>query len=302
MATALLIGLKYQQEFKELPGIIVDLYHAYSYNKKIGSKICIITDIMTDENVKFLKEVVFTGVVNSDIISFITDIQGTSEHIAYTNAECFVNDIIDIVSNVRKLFVYYTGHGENGHLLLPQKGSISVEEFRNILLINTSAKADIITIMDCCNGDHMGIPFYLNNNNYRLIDRKSRIFPKQRIIHIASTKEDESSVATHQGSIFTAEIFNSLLEGNRDLRKEIRRISANCIKIYPQTASLYVSRPNIYTFWRWLYKNDGHNIIVNLNPEMGSLSIKLCEYDILTNEEDEMDICLVADMTSNLVR
>ena len=156
MAVAVLIGFKYQREFKELPGIIVDLYHAYTFMKRIGANIHIITDIMTDENVKLLKNVVFKGVVKADIISFISDIKENEEHVVYTNINDFIRTIGSIVYQQSQVFVYYTGHGHAGHLLLPTRRSskdlnqssdenmISLHTFRNILVYNMKSKWDSI--------------------------------------------------------------------------------------------------------------------------------------------------------------
>lgn len=293
---ALLIGFKYNREFKELPGIIVDLYHAYAYSKKINATVHIMTDIINDENVNLLKNAVFDGVVKSDIISFITDIKQNGEHIPYIEIDSFKQDISCLVKNTQKLFFYYTGHGLHDYLVLPKFNKLSTIELRDILLFNLSSNAEIFSIMDCCNGTNLGIPFSLKSGDYRLIDRRGRIFPKQDIIHIVSSQEYENSAITGQGSIFTAEIFRFLSAGCRDIKHLVNSVSKKCFSLYPQTASLYVSRPNIYTSWRWLVFNDDNDIIVSYSPSKHCLTIQLKQPDDTNNFE----ICYNYDFYSTL--
>lgn len=293
---SLLIGFKYKREFKELPGIVIDLYHAYLYSKKIRSEIHIITDIITDESVLFLKNVVFGGLVHSDIISFISNIKNTEEYHPYVSEEQFEEDISNIIRDCDQLFFYYTGHGEKNELLLPKNEKIELKRFRDIILINTARNSQIFSIMDCCNGSNFGIPFKLKNNDYRLISRKLRYFTEQDIIQIVSSQDEENSVTSGEGSIFTTKMFQFLNSQERDIRKIVNEVSKECLSLYPQTATLYVSRPNIYTTWNWMsFKHhDFKNLQISFNPFMGMLIIK--NYDKL----DNMKICYRKGSKSNL--
>lgn len=298
MVVALLIGFKYKREFKELPGIIVDLYHAYSFIKKINADIHILTDIITDENVMLLKNAVFNGVVKADIISFITDIKNNGEHLTYKDLDNFIDSLAYITNGVKKLFLYYTGHGENGSLILPQFQKLSLKHFRNIILFNMDPNGELFSIMDCCNGAHMGIPFILKDNDYRLIDRRFRFFTKQSVIHLVSSLQDENSVITGDGSIFTAVIFELLCNGDRNLKHLVSMVTKTCLALYPQTASLYVSKPNIYLFWRWLLYNSTEELYIQYYPELDSLSIQLKNNNQVNDEV--LSVCYDNNFKSSL--
>lgn len=322
MTIAILIGFKYRKEFKELPGIIVDLFHAYTFVKQIGAKIFIITDVMTDENVKLLKNVVFTGVVKADIISFISDIKENDEHIVYTGKDDFIRTITERVYNMRNVFVYYTGHGEAGHLLLPEQrlnadfgfglsnisraivtsnksnNRISMTDFRDIFIYNMDPSGMLLSIMDCCNGDSMGIPFILKDGDYRLIHRRQRVFTTQNIIHIVSTRSDEGSYINHSGSVFTGELFNKLTCGKRNLKGIVNDVTQKCLSTHPQTASLYVSHPTTYCFWSWLYREDARHINVEHDSNLKCVSIWIDEG--ICNE-CELNICINSNIGSSLI-
>ena len=80
MREAILIGFEYTNE-KKLPGIIVDLYQAYCFLKKNNWKdneIKILTDIKKDAETQILKSAILEKTVNSDILSFIEDIDRKS--------------------------------------------------------------------------------------------------------------------------------------------------------------------------------------------------------------------------------
>ena len=278
MITALLIGFKYKREYQELHGIIIDLYHAYTHLKSLGANIKIITDMIDDEQIKLVKDAVYAGDVHSDIVTFVTTIREEKEHLTYTNSSDLISETSGFVHNSGQVFFYYTGHGDNGYFLLPQGERISMKEFSRILITNSQPGADIVSINDCCNADNMGIPFCYTKDRYRLIN-DTRIFTTSQIIHMVSTKPDETSIMKGRGSIFTKQLFGRLVKGDRDLRKCLEEIRFRCRKIHSQTATLYVSNPTITTWPRWLFIDDDNNLQINYQRQLHCINLRKKPYN-----------------------
>ena len=276
MSCSLIIGFKYHSENKkEFSSIIVDLYHAYKYAKRLGGKIYIITDLITDENSSFVITAIREKVVQADVISFISNIKKNKEHLEYgnfdrnqpnRNVDNFVENIISVVRGKEELFIYYTGHAHNKYLSLPYYQKLEFNIFRDCIVQNCNPDANIFCIMDCCNGADMGISFVFEDDRYRLVEKERRKFFSQKIIHIVSSQQDQGTVLDgEQGSLFTNEIFACLREGKRGFKHLIQKVNKNCKDRFnelkdqypkefkeqglhfPPKACLYSTRPNIYT-------------------------------------------------------
>lgn len=295
MIKALLIGFKYKREYQELHGIIIDLYHAYTRMKKLGADVKIITDMIDDEQIKLIKDAIYSGDVHSDIVSFITSIQETEEHLAYTNSSDLVADTAEFVYNAGQIFFYYTGHGENGYFLLPQGDRILMKDYIRVLIDNSYSGADIVSINDCCNADNMGIPFTYVSGCYRPIN-DTKLFTDRNIIHMVSTMSNETSIMKERGSIFTKHLFSrlnncSVNDKNRELSVILEEIKVRCRKIHTQTACLYVSRPNITLWPRWMFQNDENNVQVNYLPQAGCFTIQKKSYDLDETHKPRTPFC-----------
>ena len=92
--------------------------------------------------------------------------------------------------------------------------------------------------MDCCEGS-ISLPFVLNDKSYRLENEKS--FVKPKIICISSSLENENSITTKSGSIFTQYLFEIINNPNLSLYEILQKIKLK-LRI-KQTANISSSRP-----------------------------------------------------------
>nr|QBK89555.1 MAG: caspase [Pithovirus LCPAC001] len=114
MTSVLIIGIDYFNTPSEstLPGI-TDMRYMYDYIRKIKpDKILVITD--ADENDNVVK-----GIIDPNDIYFINNIQSYNEYHFYQGKTDMINVIKNFVSTNNRLVVYYSGHGSNNNILLP---------------------------------------------------------------------------------------------------------------------------------------------------------------------------------------
>lgn len=287
MVVALIIGFKYERRLKELPGIVIDLYHAYVSAKRMHSNhaklyIKLITDITQDEMAFHLTSAVKNGVVPPRVVSFISDREEEGIITQYTSCIDLKGILRDECYNEQRVFVYYSGHGEGGDLVLPKGERLPISIFRSTLLSRMHSDAELLVVMDCCNATGMGLPYRLNGNVHRIVDLKTDpVFVTQKIICISSTQFNEDSIATREGSIFTQVFFKKLEDKDlnlfamwEDLFNECTKERDRCNDMEKnekstQTPTIYVSFPNIYSLWKWVIGED--LIPIQFSTEYNSL-------------------------------
>ncbi len=250
----LLIGFEYKNidTWRTLPGIPVDLYKVYLWSKNICNNINVLTDINKDYNTTRLKKAIIDGYVDSNLLSFIEDTKTQKHHTLFVthntnnyisnNFETVIGDFID---GLDRIFVYFTGHCKNGHIILPDNTHISLDHIRDILSKNRQAQ--IIIILDCCESNGMSLPF-IYNTRYKL---NSLHFIKPEIICLNSSHVGQDANATLSGSPFTRDLFQYL---NKNTNKIVKIKDLDNIVI---TAS----HPNLNVLWSWF----NHKIKTNMN-------------------------------------
>lgn len=230
MSVALLVGMKYQREPRELPGIVLDLYRIYQLVQCWASEVYVLTDITEDESIRTLRSHIFEGQVNPDIIYFIREIKERNQYISYVNRYTFLETLQNICrQDIRRddrIFFYYTGHGEQGNLILPSNELLTCRDLQSFALANLPPNAQMITILDCCNASTLGLPYKLTNNIYRLTPRSGRTYPMPEIICITSTTPHQNSITSKQGSLFSIALISELQKGTRDLRVLLNAINS----------------------------------------------------------------------------
>lgn len=250
MRNAILIGFEYKtsNKQKKLPGICVDLYLVFSFLKKLNwkdSEIKVFTDIKKDEKTEVLKSALLEKTVDSNILTFIEDLKEKNQYIEFKHVNHY-NNFTSLFQDISsKTFVYYSGHSKKENLILPNDSLISLDSFRDNI-----KSEEIFLVMDCCQGG-IKLPFVLNENFYRLHNEKS--FVKSEIICISSSLNDENSLISKKGSLFTKNLF-SILSENKELK-----IIKNKLKL----GKFSVSHPNLYHVFNWFYKEINIKIIFN---------------------------------------
>jgi len=244
----IIIGFSYINGLPEkaIPSVIIDIHRAYKFMKDItnipSDSILILTDMDKQILPPGISEWVAEGIVDLDIMDFMTT---EPKYHAIVSYEEIIDNITLKLSEKKytKIILYYSGHGSNGKLDLPNKSHISIQKIRELFLFNSyyySEKGsepdngismisdsilqnyrDVFIILDCCNGSDLDLPFYLDipskrfklASNYHLRSRlvdNLKSFIDKRVLLIVSSQQHENAVSTYKGSLFTRLFFNRL--------------------------------------------------------------------------------------------
>ena len=296
---ALIIGFQYKssdlikQRHSFIPGIIIDIYRAYKATLKMGcTRILVITDIVEDFNIRKLNQVILKSFyIDIGILSIINDLKEINSYYLYNNEENFKKLVKSFVKKSERLFVYYTGHSDNGIMRFPVtiqkplqsldinrfKTSLLMKEFRDIILKKVTQNCQLVFILDCCHSNGLNLPYYYDKVSNRFIleprsfkpshiknQRKmGLLYTKREFLCFSSSLPIEKSIGTRLGSIFTKVffgiIFNEIddqFQNNSDLYKNTKTFE-NILKMMKksikndQTTAVHSSHPNITSIWNW---------------------------------------------------
>jgi len=304
MRIALLIGFEYDgdKDNKTLPGISVDLYSSYLCVSTMKmDKIIVYTDLVKDYSVKHFKESIINGTIDSGIISFIEDIKLLNQYRQYkssivngfnkNNLEKTISELMD--DKVSEVFIYFTGHAKDDHMILPNNNRIPLNYFRDLIVNKTLKSSSTIFIMDCCNGTGLGLPFtYYPDKRIKnsimngditgvyKLNRNVKDFKfynmNRRIICLSSSKYDQNALISRNGSVFSLTLFDLISRWNKDddditryLPEILYKINVKCSirdenvqnVQNVQTATLHSSNPNILVLDPWINSNYGTDSI-----------------------------------------
>lgn len=205
-------------EYNFLPGIIIDIYLSYNYMKKHYTNVYLITDIK-DDNCEIFKN----SLIDTDICSIIKIIKTRKEYIYYENLEYITSKLNILFEN--SVFFYYSGHSNHEGIVLPffninfstlevrKREILSFELLYNIIkkskipLNQSLEKTGIIIILDCCYGNSLFLPYHLYNKVYR---KCSKNYINKNIILFNSSKDNQVSINSNKGSVFTKILFKTL--------------------------------------------------------------------------------------------
>jgi hypothetical protein len=271
MPIAILIGLQYKINI--LPGAIIDLYNAYNWCERFGCKSYIITDI---DNSNYIGN--FNRDNNIDICSFYNNIKSK---VVINSSDDMISNITNILSHGiidNKLIIYYSGHGVNDSMVMPDNKLLRFVSFRDSILNNTDTKVEIFWILDCCNPHGLKLPYKLDNDNKFTLSSTDVEFFEHRILLITSSESNEKSIATKNGSLFSKYLFQILesldntnittitVDKNRNLRRLIGNIRSSIRKMhtgFSQTVSIYSSYIIDPILWMWIGSTSNYDIITN---------------------------------------
>jgi hypothetical protein len=258
---AILMGFNYQNNHNEyLPGIIVDLYLMYKYchdTLKIPkNQINIITDIKKREDP--VAYAIIAGIVDSNIIDFIQEIKSYITQYDNLSFHQQIDNVLKLynqTNSIDNFLFYYTGHGKDGYLKLPEKKTLSLITLRDLIFNNLSSHTYILWILDCCHTSNADLPFYFDYKyNYLTLVNNESIF-KNKCLLITSCSDDNKTTATIKGSNFTRELVS--LFKNSDIRT-----CKSLIKSLPKDSQIHTTFSNMYIIPSWIYGCD--NLYVKL--------------------------------------
>jgi len=273
----LMIGFEYSKskKWKTLPGISVDLYQAYQYFNTLTKHIMVFTDMKTDHQTSVLQNAILNGYVDSGLLSFVEDMKESKQYTYYkskTKNNYTINNfdktVKNFIENVDKLIIYYTGHGKNGKIILPDNTQVGLDYVRDLI---NSNKVEIISIFDCCQSNGMKLPYRFIKNRFKL---NTTHFTSGNIISISSSQVDDDSETTQSGSVFTRILFQYLKQN-----KNIISIFDiyTYLKKHIKTTTIDSSYPNTKLLFNWFVSDKyiKNNISINVDTNNSVIKIKL---------------------------
>ena len=249
--TAVLIGFQYSRSAQErLVGTIVDLYRAYRYTRKIGcEQVLIITDI---EHTDFPLEIITAIAKKAADGGIITFLQ-TYPALVVTTIDGFRSALTQIPSG-GKLVAYYSGHGANHTLILPDGNPFDMHTFRDTLLEHLDHNGELFCIVDCCHSHGLFLPFAFEQKDFQLREGYLN-FLRPRIMLLTSSQEHRDSQSTHLGSVFSRFLFDWLGQGNGlrlyQLRQDISKKMTD-EESSTQHIGIYTSWKEVPLLWPWV--------------------------------------------------
>lgn len=155
--------------------------------------------------------------------------------------------------------------GINLHRFSSSRGNsrLSLIDFRTLILTSADRNAQVFMVMDCCNGNGLGLPFQMLDGIYRLTNNEPRIYTTQEVVCLSSTMSDENSITSRDGSIFTRSLFKQMKEKEQSIKKMLDVVGKECITRYEQTATVHASYPNSKILWNWVYGPTSIDIVAN---------------------------------------
>lgn len=234
MKKCILIGFQYSNsnscvlEDLYLPGILTDLMRIYKRTKIMK---CDETIIISD-------------------IDIVSTIFPKTKSIIYSTGD-FEEQIEQCCLDSDQIFFYYTGHAKNGCFILPHGRLIQMTTLCEIISESMSIMGQLFCLLDCCNSTGFGLSFKMIKDGSFQLNKTNSVY-KQQILCISSSLENERSVCTKSGSIFTRNI-SKLLKHNKKNLLDIYSNTCSSNKNKIQTTSITCSHPNVHELWSWIF-------------------------------------------------
>ena len=259
MVQVIIISFEYTEN--RLLGSIFDLYKVYSHFKKLNYNIHIYTDIIYNYiyfDYKYLDNIKNKNNRIRDFIDLICR-QTTEPYNKYNFLKKIKNDII----KDDKYFIYYSGHGIDGKLLLPSFEKIDFNDFIYEIIKSIKDYSQIFILLDCCKIGDVHMTFKFDN---KILKYHYDIYYPHCIYIMTTSSSNEDSLSTQNGSLFTKYFFkeHKIYEFNyiiEYIQNEIIMDALNIKnKIEIPTISIYCSYINHPILWLWIFI-DNLNII-----------------------------------------
>jgi hypothetical protein len=279
MPTVLIIGFSYGN----LSATITDIYYAYSYYARLGYQIHIGTDLIEKINIGDYIGLLSNQSVDDQFVPFVktTFYQQRKIVIDRDSLLSWFNSII--ITTDRNLIVYYTGHGVENHIVLPDNTNFSASDFRSSILrlsnerniLINEKNANILVIIDCCNPHGLFLPFKFNRES-KCFYHTNNNFVLPKMIVITSSEPDTQSQALRLESPFTKYFFSHIADQTNSYdigsicdQIDLKMRSNDKINS-GQTCTAYVSYPSLLVLWSWTVSN---KLNIKLNNQLDSLMI-----------------------------
>lgn len=274
MPTAILIV--YEYETTKLTGAVIDLYLMYKWCETLNYDIHVVTDI-TDEKITLNKDIISKAIkkqfCDNGIYVFFRQFRGTIA-LNTNNFSRSLDNIPKVSDN--KLLMYYSGHGGNNCIKLPDGSKYTTHKLKQTILNKVNNDGEIFWIMDCCNPSGLNIPYKLSNNKF-VLQNDQWHFTTQKIILFTSSTGHQKSFALPFGSRFTQQLLFLFHENITNIQHLCNTINKNLISQtneskYKQTVTAYSSYVIDPIVWSWIYPNKKYHITSDPSLSMLILS------------------------------
>lgn len=267
MVLGLVIAFEYTQQ--ALPSVYHDIARASTFLTRMGADVHLITDVVLSETELALEGVTGTAPCFHRIVS-------------YLDLLILLPWIIPMHEN--KIIVYFSGHGEQESMILPNGDLFSFLTLRDHIIKLIDPYGELLFILDCCYPGAMNLPLVLQGDRWRLIEG-AKDFLTHYVLVLTSAQKMERAVATRDGSLFTSHLFQ-YLQGvfpsiigtkgnanrswlqlintlNRDLSESYSQRRLNVADSSQQRVSLYSSHYLPLVLWSWIGYPMRYEIVVD---------------------------------------
>lgn len=200
----------------ELYSIWADLYMMWKWWSKIGCDYTIITDLTENPPDNIFNKLFNEGNFDIKFKTFITDQKNKIKPLS---------DIITVLRDYKfkysRVCLYYSGHGLNGNIYIPQAISI-IEIFSILDPVNKDFKGMII--LDCCHGDNLFLPYCYDEKEKKFLleeDRKTKeiLESKSNWMILAASSSEALSFCSAFGSKFTIDLIKKFEQKIRHFKE-----------------------------------------------------------------------------------
>lgn len=270
MVLGLVIAFEYTQQ--ALPSVYHDIARASNFLMKIGASVHLITDVVLSET-----ELALEGVTGG--------VPCFHRIVSYLDLLILLPWIIPTHEN--KIIIYFSGHGEQESMILPNGDLFSFLSLRDHIIKLIDPYGELLFILDCCYPGAMNLPLVLQDR-WRLTEGP-KDFLTHYVLVLTSAQKMERAVATRDGSLFTSHLFqylHGLFSGistgrswlqlittlNRDLSESYaqRRLnvpdnSHTWRETPQQRVSLYSSHYLPLVLWSWIGCPLRYEVVVDVD-------------------------------------
>lgn len=115
-------------------------------------------------------------------------------------------DTITTAMQQHRVVLYFSGHGEQGMLVLSNGVKVAVLWLYKVIRSLCTTHHEIIIINDACHGSSWGLPMIIHDNKWRFRKGKFKLAPC-KIVAMASSTPDTVSMSHSNGSEFSRNYF-----------------------------------------------------------------------------------------------
>lgn len=214
--------------------------------------------------IDMVKRVSTKTIVITDVVNFYTPESNTYVYKVFKR-----EDLDTILSQLGineepRIIVYYTGHGEEQGIKMPNKTIYPFIEFRDVVTSGCTDANEILFILDCCHSGSLLLPYrFTDKGVFKLENIDAVALPN--IICISSSESTQKSMAVEVGSFFTRNLVKAINGGVKSMMTLSKMMMSRSISDgtrEEQTMCIYSSYPINPVLWTWV-TNKNINIYIN---------------------------------------